>query len=183
MPSEILCPRHHTSVKWNRSFQGLGPQGSLRPAALRLRTALASLHRTPDWDKSTGVPGPHALVDGRRPGDEALRVPALLQRVSRPCGVGRATARHRFRMRACSREPQFVPLAAAIVAGSITRRSRREVWGPGMWVEWRGGDEAAALSSFPGEPRGVALLRLATDRLRAMASRRARYPLEAEACS
>src|SRR4051812_18249502 len=59
------------------------------------------------------MPRPSVLLDGRRPGDEALRVPALLQRESRACGVGRATAGTDSR-RGSPREPRVVPLATAL---------------------------------------------------------------------
>src|SRR5262245_63639200 len=57
-----------------------------------VRAALASVRRTTHWHDSTGVPGPHPLLDGRRSGDETLRVPALLQWISRPCGAGGESA-------------------------------------------------------------------------------------------
>src|ERR1700674_88690 len=57
-----------------------------------VRAALASIRRTTYWYNSTGMPGPHPLLDGHRSGDEAPRVPALLQWSSRPCGPGGAHA-------------------------------------------------------------------------------------------
>src|SRR6266849_4677026 len=45
-----------------------------------VRADLASIHRTTHWHDSTGMPGPHPVLDRRRSGDEAPRVPALLQR-------------------------------------------------------------------------------------------------------
>jgi hypothetical protein len=39
-----------------------------------------SIRGATDWHDSTRIPGPHALLDGRRSGDETPRVPALLQR-------------------------------------------------------------------------------------------------------
>jgi hypothetical protein len=56
----------------------------------RAADRLASVRRTTHWHDSTGMRGPHPLLDSRRSGDEALRVPALLQRSSRPCGAGGA---------------------------------------------------------------------------------------------
>src|SRR5258707_5097102 len=38
-----------------------------------VRAALASLRRATHWHDSTGMPGPHAVLDGRRSGDEAPR--------------------------------------------------------------------------------------------------------------
>src|SRR5216684_3255654 len=52
-----------------------------------VRAALASIRRTTHWYDSTGMPGPHALLDGHRFGDEARRVPALLQRYRAHAGL------------------------------------------------------------------------------------------------
>src|SRR5262249_38568660 len=54
------------------------------------------------------------ILGGRRFGGEALRVSELLQHISRPCGVGRATASIDSRRGRPLREPRFVPLAAAL---------------------------------------------------------------------
>src|SRR5262245_60466366 len=34
---------------------------------------IASVHRTHDWNDSTGVSRPHVVLDGRRPGEEVAR--------------------------------------------------------------------------------------------------------------
>ena len=79
-----------------------------------VRAALASLRGATHWHDSTGMSGPHALLDGGRSGDEAPRVPALLQRSSRPCGAGRASAGNDPGGERRPRKSRFVSLAAAL---------------------------------------------------------------------
>src|SRR5712691_2935939 len=79
-----------------------------------VRADLASIHRTTHWHDSTGMPGPHPVLDRRRSGDEAPRVPALLQRSPRPCGAGGASAGIDPCRGRRPREYPFVSLAAAL---------------------------------------------------------------------
>src|ERR1700674_5223677 len=79
-----------------------------------VRAALASIRRTTHWYDSTGMPGPHLLLDGHRSGDEAPRVPALLPWSSRPCRTGRESAGIDPRRGRCPRQSPLVSLATAL---------------------------------------------------------------------
>src|SRR2546426_3044063 len=79
-----------------------------------VRADLASIRRTTHWHDSTGMPGPHPVLDRRRSGDAAPRVPALLQRSPRPCGAGAASAGIDPGRWPRPREHPFVSLAAAL---------------------------------------------------------------------
>src|SRR5262245_775477 len=99
-----------------------------------VRAALTSIRGTADWYHSARVPGSHTVLDGRGPGDEALGVPALLQRLSRARGVewwntGIGTTRERS-----PRAPRFVPLAGAL-SRAAAHADRRVRCRPAMRIE------------------------------------------------
>src|SRR5215470_16652208 len=58
--------------------------------------------------------GPHALLDGCRSGDEAPRLPTLLQRPPHACRAGRTHARPERRLQPRTRDAHVVSLAGAL---------------------------------------------------------------------
>src|SRR5215831_13720945 len=118
-----------------------------------VRANLASFCRTPDRFDSTGVLGPHALLDGCGPGDETRRLSALLQPLSRPQragwaaagiddGPGRPSSAHRFVPLASTLPRTLRDADRGVRAGPIS--SRMKLRGPlTIWNSpWTGGDSS-----------------------------------------
>src|SRR5262245_9082826 len=70
------------------------------------------------------MPGPHLVLDDRRPRDEAPRFPTLLQRLPHACWAGWTHARRKLQPGPRMCERQFVSLAGAL-SGAVSNTDSR----------------------------------------------------------
>jgi hypothetical protein len=78
--------------QWQANLRVLECEGNQNGA---LRSAVAPVCGTIDWDDSSRIPGPNIILDRGRPGGETPRFSTLFQSASRTRGLGRRVARAR----------------------------------------------------------------------------------------